>query len=128
MMANGFVLGRRNNPTRGGMIDGWEVTKVPIPSITLGEFGEVNAHPAYIGSFYIPFPLEIGGRTFSSWDNFWAATGVGNVMVSCPLQADVLLGNATVTLGGSNGELNIICINSSVYSGGTMYIYCRFTD
>ena len=127
-MSNAFITGRKTTPSGGGMIDGWEVTKVPIPSITLSEFGEINANPAYIGSFYIPFPLEIGGRTFSSWDNFWSATGMGNVMVSCPLQAYVFLGNASTTLGGSNGELNIIRINRSVYPGGTMYIYCRFTD
>ena len=115
-------------PHGGGIMDEWNVTTVEMPSMSLGYAGEVSAGEMYSGSCQIPFPLEIGGRTFSDWNSFWAATGVGNIMYSCAVTNQLFLGIFGISIGNSNGEVNILQRDNQNFSGKTLYIFARFTD
>lgn len=108
-------------------MDEWNVTTVEMPSMSLVYIG-VGAGGMYAGSFQIPFPLEIGGRTFSDWNSFWAATGVGNIMYSCAATDQLFLGIYGNSIGNSNGNVDILQRNNQNFSGKTLYIFARFTD
>lgn len=109
-------------------MDEWNVTTVEMPSMPLGYVVEVGAAAMYAGSFQIPFPLEIGGRTFSDWNSFWAATGVGNIMYSCAATDQLFLGIYGTSIGNSNGKVDIFQMNNQNFSSKTLYIFARFTD
>lgn len=124
-MANGMIMGGRPS---GGNGSGWEVAVVEMPQMNLSSVGELYASEAFGGDFQIPFPLTIGGRTFDKWYDFWQATGGGNFMVSIPALANQLVGFTGASIAATGGAISIVQKGSNYFSGGTMYIYCRFTD
>lgn len=115
-------------PPPGGVIDEWKVITVEIPQMNLNSSGELDSSEAFRGEFRISFPLTIGGRTFDKWYDFWQATGVGNFMVSIPALSNRFVGFTGASIAASGGAISIVQRGNNYFSGGTMYIYCRFTD
>lgn len=124
-MANGMIMGGRPS---GGNGSGWEVAVVEIPQMNLSLAGELYASDTFGETFQIPFPLTIGGRTFNTWFDFWMATGVGNLMVSVVASSSQLVGFVGASIASSGGQVDIIQLRNNTFAGGTLYIYCRFTD
>lgn len=124
-MANGMIMGGRPS---GGNGSGWEVAVVEIPQMNLSSVGELYVSDTFGGKFQIPFPLTIGGRTFNTWVDFWMTTGLGNFMVSILASSNQLVGFVGTSIVLSGGQVDIIQRGNNTFAGGTLYIYCRFTD
>lgn len=125
MMANGMIMGGRPS---GGNRSGWEVAVVEIPQMNLSSVGDLYSSDTFGGKFQIPFPLTIGGRTFNNWADFWMTTGIGNFMVSVLAFSNRLVGFVGANIASNGGRVDIIQRGNNTFAGGTLYIYCRFTD
>lgn len=49
-------------------------------------------------------------------------------MYSCAVTNQLFLGIFGISVGNSNGEVNILQRNNQNFSGKTLYIFARFTD
>ena len=131
MMANGLVLGRKNNSTEGV----WEVAIVEITEMTLNQTPSrlENGEKCYFdGTITLPNHLVFQTREFNSPLELWEACGTSrnNLMYSAgylygPAQVyvaqNISPGYCSVAIPGYAGEPVPV-------SSFTLYIFARFVD
>lgn len=131
-MANGLVLGRKNNSTEGV----WEVAIVEITNFSMQQVPPDDSSGVDIyfdATIDIPDHTVFQTREFTSSDDLWNACGQSkdNIMVSSTYNnsssSQILVGNSiypmrykVAAVGYSGG--------STPYSSCTLYIFARFVN
>lgn len=131
-MANGLVLGRKNNSTEGV----WEVAIVEITDFSMQQVppDDLSGVSIYFDTTIdIPDHTVFQTREFTSSDDLWNACGQSknNIMVSSTYNnsgpSQILVGNSVspmryrVAAAGNSGD-------SAPFSSCTLYIFARFVN
>ena len=131
-MANGLVLGRKNNSTEGV----WEVAIVEITDFSMQQVppDDLSGADIYFDTTIdIPDHTVFQTREFTSSEDLWNACGQSrdNIMVSSTFNnsgpSQILVGNTIFSM-----RYRVAAVG---YSGGpapfsscTLYIFARFVD
>lgn len=133
-MANGFVLGRRNNPTPGG----WEAATVTLSSGTSEMYNQyfnnntrkyLNRKNVYMIGF--SYPLNFPSRTINSYQELLTAVGneLSNIQYAMDNQdISAVIGFMGYTQGKDGGYALVEGSTGGSFPGGTLYIFAKFVD
>lgn len=133
-MANGLVLGRKNNSTRGG----WEAATVTLSSGTSEMYNQylntntrkyLNLKSVYMIGF--SYPLDFPSRTINNFQELLTAVGnnLSNIQYAVDNQdISVLMGVVTSTQGKDGGYALVQGSTAGLFPGGTLYIFAKFVD
>lgn len=133
MMANGFVLGRRNTP--GG---GWEAATVTLSSGTSEMYNQyfnsntrkyLNRKSVYM--IGLSYPLNFPSRTINSYQELLTAVGneLSNIQYAMDNQdISAIIGFMGSTQAKDGGYAIVEGSTAGPFPGGTLYIFAKFVD
>ena len=133
-MANGFVLGHRNNPIPGG----WEAATVTLSSGTSEMYNQyfnnttkkyLNRKSVYMIGF--SYPLNFPSRTINSYQELLTAVGneLSNIQYAMDNQdISAVIGFMGFTQAKDGGYALIEGSTGGPFPGGTLYIFAKFVD
>lgn len=133
-MANGFVLGRKNNSTRGG----WEAATVTLSSGTSEMYNQyfnnntrkyLNRKNVYM--IGLSYPLNFPSRTINSYQELLTAVGneLSNIQYAMDNQdISAVIGFMGYSQAKDGGYAVVEGSTGGPFPGGTLYIFAKFVD